>query len=87
MKQVIGYISTILGFLLVALSRVPKIFSKLTFLPNIVLNYLIYVGIGLIALGIILFILNRDTLESKSQITEEVPIYRGKEIVGYRRKK
>ncbi len=82
MKKVIGYVAIIVGFVLVASSRVSALFDKLKFLPKIVLGSIVYIGAGLIVFGVVVFILNRN---SDSVASPEVPIYKGKQIVGYRR--
>ncbi len=83
MKKVLGYISVILGFVLVAIPKIPTVFSKLSFLPKFILGYLVYIGIGLIVLGIIFISFLKEPIKSKQAV--EVPIYKGKQIVGYRR--
>ena len=82
MKKVVGYVAVLAGFVLVASSRVPTLFDKLDFLPKIFLDFVAYVGLGLFAFGIIVFLMDRNRFLGGSK---EVPIYRGKQIVGYRR--
>jgi len=82
MNKILGYVLSGLGlFGLVASSgtledRIPII--KL--LPN---NTMLIAGIVLIAVGI--FIIIRAGNEEAIKAGEEVPIYHGKKIVGYRR--
>jgi hypothetical protein len=82
MKKVIGYVAVLVGFVLVASSRIPTLFEKLDFLPKIVLDSVLYIGLACFVFGIVVFIMNRNQTEVAGQ---EVPIYKGKQIVGYRR--
>ena len=82
MKKVIGYVAILVGFVLVASSRIPALFDKLEFLPKIVLDSVLYIGLGCFVFGVVVLVLNRNQTEVSAP---EVPIYKGKQIVGYRR--
>ena len=81
--KVIGFVSVIVGLVLVAVSKVAILSGKLSFLPEVILNYSIYIGVVCILVGIVIFIITRNS--SGSSVGKEVPIYHGKKIVGYRR--
>lgn len=82
--KVIGYVSILIGVLVAVATRVESIGSKLTFLPKDFLNnYGLYVAIGFVLLGILIFLLFKGS--SSSSASAEVPIYQGKRVVGYRR--
>lgn len=87
--RVIGYISSLAGVFLLLSTKFPQLTEKLSsilkFIPKENFSkYVIYLGGGLIVLGIILLLssLKRSNVSSSHQ---EVPIYQGNKIVGYRR--
>jgi len=88
MKKVIGYILSAVGLIGLVASVVPsigeKIFGSLS--PGLAdgLGVSLLV-ISLIVLGVGVVILFISGKSSVSQKKKEVPIYKGKEIVGYRR--
>lgn len=75
-----GYISALLGLAFIAIS--PKKFIELTplkgFIPP---SFLLIGGIILVGVGVILVMSESKT---KSRLGQEVPILKGKNIVGYR---
>jgi len=81
-NKIIGYVISVMGVLIVFLS-----FSQLRTVLNISLpaaiteNTLIIIGVGALVVGIF-FIYRAGGMGKKHK---EVPIYHGKEIVGYRR--
>ena len=82
MKQIIGYIVGLLGLAALAASF-DTVRKMLTFIPaSITSTYLMIAGVVLIVVAALLLF----RTGSGTQATE-VPIYRGKEIVGYRRVK
>lgn len=84
MANIIGYGVAIIGLIIIAFSR--KI-AELSFIASIPKAY-VYVtilGVILIAVGIFLLRMSIGKGGGKQE-EEEVPIYRGKKIVGYRRK-
>lgn len=84
MKKIGGYIISLIGFLVLA-SGISQINEKavefLPFLKGIQTLYLIIAGIVLIVIGLIVV----KSSPSEGKQAEEVPIYRGKRVVGYRR--
>lgn len=85
MNKPIGYLISIIG--LVGLSAwssadLNKVISKvLPFIENISNTILLIISIVLIAIG--LFLVTKSPAYSRK--SKEVPIFRGKEIIGYRR--
>jgi hypothetical membrane protein len=78
-KKVLGYILSIAGLIGLAASTIPSIRAKIP-IPEAVSE--IYLTIGSIVLVLIgLFFLAKK----KEKSSPEVPIYKGKQIVGYRR--
>lgn len=73
-----GYIAALAGLAGIALST-PKIYSSMSFLSFVPSNYLLIGGVILVGVGVILF----SSMSGKSK-GKEVPIYKGKEIIGYR---
>ncbi len=82
MKKVVGYLLVVAGIALIASSRVSLLFTNLSFLPKVILNSATYIGVALFVLGAIFFAVNKNNSVS---VPKEVPIYQGKQIVGYRR--
>ena len=87
-KNILGYIFSIAGIIGLFLSVVPQIKDKLFgFLPETaskIASGSLIVG-SIIALGAGVFLLVLFARGSSKQKAKEVPIYKGKEIVGYRR--
>lgn len=86
--KIIGYILSIIGLIGLAAAMVPQINTFLiakaqfTFLSQIANLYLTIGSLILVAIG--LFILMKFGSRRSKKIVE-VPIYQGKNIVGYRR--
>ena len=81
MKQIVGYLLGIAGIVVLALSfdSVQKAI-RISMPGSLTANVL--TAAGLILIGVSMVILVKS---SKGQKVSEVPIYHGKEIVGYRR--
>ncbi len=80
--KIIGYVVSILGIALVAAGVIPALKTAVKFIPSSLSNtYLMIIGAILVIIGIIPII--RSSPSGKQ--AAEVPIYHGKEIVGYRR--
>jgi hypothetical protein len=82
--KVIGYSLSVAGLLVGVLSKIPvlnqKISGLLKFLPkDFFIKFGIYIGVALVVIGLII------AMSSQGQRSKEVPIYQGKQIVGYRR--
>ncbi|MFA4953174.1 MAG: hypothetical protein WC584_03055 [Candidatus Pacearchaeota archaeon] len=84
MKKIGGYIFVLLGLIVLAsgIKGFEIILKFLPFLSGINKTYSMIAGLVLVVVGIIL--LMSSGRRSGKQL-EEVPIYRGKNIVGYRR--
>ncbi|MFA5992412.1 MAG: hypothetical protein WC796_01755 [Candidatus Pacearchaeota archaeon] len=86
MNKVIGYVLAIVGIVLLALtvnpiknnSFVVKILPFIQSVPNYVL-----IGIGLVLVILAFLIIRQFGGDSKQPV--EVPIYQGKNVVGFRR--
>jgi hypothetical protein len=81
--KIFGYIISAIGLLAIAIST-PKIMSStplLSGIPTTFSKYILIIGVILVGVGIILVM---GTGQDKSKLGKEVPIYKGKEIVGYR---
>lgn len=83
MKKMVGYIVSIVGLGVMTLGLgMFKIESG--FLGGINENYVLWVGIILIAIGVVMSLMDKNSGSKSKQLQKEVPIYKGKEIVGYR---
>ena len=82
MNKIIGYIIAVIGLAIAVLSfNLTKWGIKL---PAVIKPaYVMIVGIGILFLGIVLSMSKNK--EKVKHATEEVPIYQGKKIVGYRK--
>ena len=81
MKQIVGYLLGLLGIIILALSfqSVQKV-VPFSMPGSLTANVLTSAGIIIIGISLVLLVKS-----SKSQKVSEVPIYKGKEIIGYRR--
>ena len=83
MKKIGGYILALAGLIVLA-SGIKGldvfILKFIPFLSSVPKTYSMIAGLVLVVVGIILLMGN-----SRGRQSEEVPIYRGKNIVGYRR--
>ena len=84
MKKIGGWIFTIAGLMVLAygVESLKIYLGFLSLLNNIPNTYLMIAGLVLVVVGIVLLMGSGRVRQS-----EEVPIYRGKNIVGYRRHK
>lgn len=81
MKKLTGYILAIIGIIALAVGIIKPIRDALKFVPAALPNsYIIILGAILLIIGILLAL-----KRGKSKSGGEVPIYQGKQIVGYRR--
>lgn len=80
MKKLVGYVVAIAGIAVMALGFgiVPL---KIAFLEGVLSKYIIGAGIVLIIVGAVISLKGRG----RKQKEEEVPIYEGENVVGYRR--
>ena len=80
MKQIVGYLVGLIGIVILALSF-DSIRKAFPIIPvSVTGTILTAVGLVFVGIAIILFIKT-----SRPAQASEVPIYHGKEIVGYRR--
>ena len=87
--RIIGYLSSLLGVLVLVSSRIPKlgerVSSILKFIPKESFSkYSLYLGFGLIILGLFMLFVSLKK-GPRTSAGREVPIYSGNQIVGYRR--
>lgn len=80
MSKLIGYIIAVIGLVIAVLSFNS---SKIPLISSLKSSYILIAGLVLVAVGVILS-LSRG---KATQAEEEVPIYHGKKIVGYRKQK
>lgn len=80
MKKLVGYVVAIAGIAVMALGFgiIPL---KLEFLEGFAKNYIIGAGIIFIILGVVFSLKGKGRVQK----AEEVPIYEGDKIVGYRK--
>ena len=81
-KKTIGYIIALLGVLLIAIYSIPPLKEALQ-LTNITDNSLLITGLALTIIGLAVVYAHGSATKN----LEEVPIYHGKSVVGYRRHK
>ena len=77
----------ILGYAIAGLGLAGLALSSSNLLPNIPKLVILIPSMILVAIGIMILIVTGDkssTSKKSRQVEKEVPIYRGKEIIGYR---
>ena len=80
MAKLLGWILMLLGLALLAVKLVFKsIVEKIPYISTLKPLYITIISLALIFIG---FFISKK----RTQKSEEVPIYKGKEIIGYRRK-
>lgn len=84
MKKVLGIVLTVAGFGVLIVSKIPKVLEKFSFLPQLILDNLLPIGIVCLVIGVVLLALTKNFGKTISS-PQEIPIYQGKQIVGYRR--
>jgi len=87
--KIAGYILSILGLVIIALSNFIAKLSFLSFLGEKKMVYIIVGAIALLAVGIVLVMADSKSSSKIKQASEEVPIYEGegkkRKIVGYKK--
>ena len=78
-NKIVGYVLSVVGLLAIGVTVKP-IKEKLAFLAGVNNLYLIVGGVAVLVLGMVLL-----RGGSGGRQASEVPIYRGKKVVGYRR--
>ena len=82
MNRSLGYVISLVGIVILVLGIKPVNESfNLAFLEGVSGNVLLVIGIVIAAIGV--FILRSSPGRTKQ--SKEVPIFHGKEVVGYRR--
>ncbi len=84
-RKIISYFVMVLGLAILSLSLKPikEFFIEIVpFLEEI--NSFILIGVGAVILVVGFFLMKRGG-SGKKQKSSEVPIYQGKDVVGYRR--
>ncbi len=82
MNKVIAYVFILIGIVILALGIKPvneAVSPKVPFLEQVPALYLLIAGVVLLVLGLII------ARQGTSRQVAEVPIYHGKNIVGFRR--
>jgi uncharacterized membrane protein SirB2 len=84
MKKAIGYLILVIGVVVLALSyKVVQTSLKITLPSPLTDNILLYAGIVILLVGA--YFSFRTSSSGTHKAMSEVPIYHGKEVVGYRR--
>ena len=82
MKKVIGYIISVVGLIILSLTfEQIKEMIRIPGLENFTNIQLMIIGLVIAVMGILLIATSKKTRKTKGK---EIPIYKGKEIVGYR---
>lgn len=80
--KIAGYIIAIAGLVLIATGIIPAIRTTLSFIPSSITSmYIIIAGVVLVVIGIIPILKSGGSVRKGT----EIPIYHGKEVVGFRR--
>ncbi|MBT4166338.1 hypothetical protein HOE04_04840 [archaeon] len=74
----------LLGYAIAGLGLAGLALPSFNILPNIPKIYLTIPALILIAIGVMMLITSGSGKSKNNQSQKEVPIYKGKEIVGYR---
>ena len=81
--KIIGYVLALIGIAVLAIGVIAPLRASLAFIPASITNLYFLIGGAIIA--IVGVSLTFKSGGSSSQKAAEVPIYHGKEIVGFRR--
>ena len=80
-KKSLGYIIAIIGIIILAVGVIAPLRKTVTFIPASITNTYLLIGGAIIAIIGVLLAFSRGS----GQKASEVPIYHGKEVVGFRR--
>jgi len=81
-SKILGYVLSVAGIGVIALGAVPNLREAVSIVPASVSDVYI-MGAGLVVVAFGVFLLSRGS--SKGKQPAEVPIYEGKNVVGFRR--
>lgn len=82
MSKILGYILSVIGIAIIAIGSIKPLRATLGFIPDAIKDlYIMVIGLAIVIVGI-LFLYKEG---SGNQKVTEVPIYHGKEVVGFRR--
>ena len=81
MSKIVGYIISLIGLVGLSAGTIPTIKTKIPGLSTISANNLMIASIIILVIGILL------AMKSSNSLTQlkEVPIFKGNQVVGYRR--
>lgn len=82
MKKILGYLSALIGLAGLAVNSTAGR-KLIPFVETFPKQYLLYPSLVLIVLGIMILIVFGKGKKAR-QVEKEVPIYKGKKIIGYR---
>jgi len=85
MKKIIGYILALIGIIGVAAYMIPQVRDAIPFPEQVSDTILIVASLIVVAVGVFLIVRSGGGGGSSKQKSTEVPIYHGKNVVGYRR--
>lgn len=78
--KIFGYLLAFIGIIGLALST-KKVMSAIPFIKDVSPTYVLVPAVVCVGVGVILLMSKGG---NKTKLGKEVPIYKGKEIVGYR---
>jgi hypothetical protein len=83
MNKLLGYIISFIGIVIIAIGSLPPLRTAIKVIPASIKDlYLMFAGLIIVIVGII-FLTGFGS--SSSSKVKEVPIYQGKDVVGFRR--
>ncbi|MEI6849935.1 MAG: hypothetical protein WCK29_02770 [archaeon] len=80
-NKIVGYVVAILGIFILAVGVIPPLKTAIKIIPTAI-NDVTIMALGLLIAAVGIFFIYSGSGKKQSA---EVPIYQGKEIVGYRR--
>ncbi len=88
-NKLIGYLISIIGLVVLAISRFPSVKSLIPFTLPFADKYIIIAGLIIVIIGVALSFTKSTRIGKEKQASEEVPIYQGegknRKIIGYKR--
>ena len=80
MKKALSYILSVIGIIIVAIGTIKPLRASLSFIPSSI-NDIIITLVGVVIVIVAIFLMYNKSQDKVS----EVPIYHGKDVVGFRR--